>query len=99
MRTETEIRDRLAKAYEVLAYYWSYLPEHFPQEYLSPQFRLDAASQAELIVDRAGAEGKHGLQPPRWLVDAARGFNEAITTCVMLEWVLESDSPLAKMGD
>ncbi len=99
MRREEEIRERLEKAYEVLAYYWSYLPEHFPPEYLSPQFRLTALSQAELILDRANVEGKYSLQPPKRLVDAAKGFNEAITTCVMLEWVLQSDSPLAKMGD
>ena len=99
MKTEQQIRQRLEKAYETLAYYWSYLPEHFPEEYLSRGLVLSLPTQADMIVDRATAEEKHSLEPPKNLAEAARGFNEAITTCVMLEWVLDLDSALARKGD
>ena len=99
MKAEQRIRERLNKAYEMLAYYWSYLPEHFPEEYLSPGLVLPLPKQAEMIADRAAAEEKYNLEPPKNLVEAAKGFNETITTCVMLEWVLDLDSPLAQKGD
>ncbi len=99
MKTEKRIRDRLQKAYEVLAYYWGYLPEHFPEEYLSPEWRLPLPAQAGMIVHREMAGEKYGLPLPRNVVEAAKGFNEAITACVMLEWVLDTDSPLAAKGD
>jgi hypothetical protein len=99
MKTEQRIRERLDKAYEMLAYYWSYLPEHFPEEYLSPGLVLPLPEQAELIVDRAVLEEKHGLRPPKRLVEAAKGFNETITTCAVLEWVLDLDSALARKCD
>jgi len=99
MKTEKQIRERLKKAYEMLAYYWSYLPEYFPDEYLSPEFRLPLLEQAEMIIDRAVVEEKYGLEPPKRIVEAAKGFNESITTCVMLEWVLDLGSPLATKGN
>ncbi|UCC60249.1 MAG: hypothetical protein JSV02_00020 [Dehalococcoidia bacterium] len=99
MKTEEQIRDRLNKAYEMLAYYWGYLPEHFPEEYLSPELRVPLAKQVEMIIDRALVEQRYNLVPPKNLVEAAKGFNETFTTCVMLEWVLELDSPIARKGD
>lgn len=99
MKTEEQVRQRLRKAYEMLAYYWSYLPEHFPEDVLSPGLVLPLPAQAEMIIDRVGTEEKYSLEPPKNLVEAAKGFNETLATCVMLEWVLDSDNPLAKKGD
>ncbi|MFC1848339.1 hypothetical protein ACFLXV_03410 [Chloroflexota bacterium] len=99
MKTEEQIRSRLDKAYEMLAYYWSHLPEHFPEEYLSPELRVPVQTQAEMIIDRVAVERNYNLRSPKNLVEAAKGFNEAFTTCVMLEWMLELDSPLARKGD
>ena len=99
MKAEQQIRDRLAKAYEMLAYYWSYLPEHFPEEYLAPALVLPLPKQAEMIVDRPEVEAKYDLKPPRNAVEAAKGFNETIATCAILEWVLDTGSALARMGE
>ena len=99
MKTEQQIRERLNKAYEMLGYYWSYLPEQFPEDVLSPSLIPSLPTQAEMIVDRAVTEQKYGLQPPKNLVEAAKGFNESLATCVMLEWVLDLGGPLGRKGD
>jgi hypothetical protein len=99
VKTEKQIRKRLEKAYEMLGYYWSYLPEHFPEGVLSPGLVPPLPVQAEMIIDRAVVEDKYALKPPGNLVEAAKGFNETLTTCIMLEWVLDSESLLAKQGD
>jgi hypothetical protein len=99
MKSENQVRERLQKAYEMLEYYWSYLPEYFPEEHVSSRFAVPATIQADMLVDRARVASKHRLVQPRNIVEAAKGFNEAITACVMLEWVLESGNILARKGD
>ena len=99
MKSENEVRERLEKAYEMLEFYWSYLPEYFPEGSVLSRFAVPATVQADMVVDRARVASKHGLEQPRNIVEAAKGFNEAITACVMLEWVLESGNVLARKGD